>query len=1076
MRARIPAYALPRAGSPAAQKAVVDELSSPTYTHCRHAPRERVVQDFVVDMFVFDDFELDEARFELRRAGKALEVQPKVLRLLLYLVAHRERAVPGDELLRELWPETTVGAGSVKRAVLAARQALGDRSESSIRTVRGLGYQFARSVRGSAPAPAGKPSPPSAAAAIGGGSFVGREALMEVLQATLDDALAGKSRCVLLTGAPGIGKTRTAGELLARARARGAHVWLGPSTAAFGAPALWPFMQVFRDALRDRGASELQALMGAGVAEIVQALPDLQHAMPGLPAPAVLGTRSERFRLLDSVTAFLRRAAERHPVVLGFDDLQRADEASLRLLEFVVRQLGRAPILIVGTFRRELLGAGELPQPLAAVARAESSRIIELGGFDRAAIASYVASATGVQLPAFAVDALHEQTAGNPLFVCQLVESWRATDAAVSFKTLAGASQRLDLQGAIARHLEVVPEACRALLCVAAVLGREFSGALLARVLEQALEPVWLLLSQAEATQLIEPCAERGRFRFTHSLICDALYRQLPLAERARVHGAAARALEAQGIGQNYGLLVEVTRHFVEAAPVHDGGLALTYTLRAAEMSMARLAYEDAAGHFECALSLLEYAAPDPRRRMELLFRKGDALARTAELAAARAALFEVVALARELGDAETLFRAARLIAARPEIGKVDEAQLAALRDAQAALSEADPRRVLLQAAQAKSLAYSHKRSERVQLAREALRRGRKLDDLRLKTEVLIRCHEALIGPEHLPERVVIAAEVFQLAQQRGDASALLRAASTQIETCVESGDSDGFESALASMETLAERVREPYFRWLAKAGRGTQALIQGQLRVAEQRANEALALGRTFGDELALHMYYTQLVNVCMLENRFAESEPIAREMTLRHPGVQGWIARVGVIDGLLGRRDAAQRCLNEIMARQLEWLESEPWPLSGLCSIADLCAIVGDVEAAKPLYAALLPYADHQGLTHLASATYGPVARYLGVMAALQGELARAEEHFQRALALAERMRSPTFSSLTAATYGCVLLLAGRADKKARATALLSEALACAQRSQLEGISSFCRSIARQFSVAAPERTTPA
>ncbi|HKU40694.1 MAG TPA: winged helix-turn-helix domain-containing protein [Polyangiales bacterium] len=89
------------------------------------------------EVFAFDEFELDVGRFELRRAGDAVEVQPKVLRLLQYLIAHRERAVSADELLRELWPETTVSPGSLRRAVLGARQVLGDRadSNSTIRTV-----------------------------------------------------------------------------------------------------------------------------------------------------------------------------------------------------------------------------------------------------------------------------------------------------------------------------------------------------------------------------------------------------------------------------------------------------------------------------------------------------------------------------------------------------------------------------------------------------------------------------------------------------------------------------------------------------------------------------------------------------------------------------------------------------------------------------------------------------------------------------------------------------------------------------------------------------------------------------
>ena len=96
------------------------------------------------ELYKFADFELDGACFELRRAGRTLTVQPKVLRLLLLLVKERERVVGTDELFRALWPGEHVAMTSIRRAVRGLRQALGESAESqhSVRTVRGFGYQF----------------------------------------------------------------------------------------------------------------------------------------------------------------------------------------------------------------------------------------------------------------------------------------------------------------------------------------------------------------------------------------------------------------------------------------------------------------------------------------------------------------------------------------------------------------------------------------------------------------------------------------------------------------------------------------------------------------------------------------------------------------------------------------------------------------------------------------------------------------------------------------------------------------------------------------------------------------------
>jgi DNA-binding winged helix-turn-helix (wHTH) protein len=102
----------------------------------------------VTASYVFDEFTLDQARFQLRRGDAVVAVQPKVLRMLLHLAANRERAVGVEELLRVLWPGEYVGRGSIKRAIIGARRALGEAGDAqrTIRTVRGFGYQFARTV------------------------------------------------------------------------------------------------------------------------------------------------------------------------------------------------------------------------------------------------------------------------------------------------------------------------------------------------------------------------------------------------------------------------------------------------------------------------------------------------------------------------------------------------------------------------------------------------------------------------------------------------------------------------------------------------------------------------------------------------------------------------------------------------------------------------------------------------------------------------------------------------------------------------------------------------------------------
>jgi tetratricopeptide (TPR) repeat protein len=545
-----------------------------------------------------------------------------------------------------------------------------------------------------------------------------------------------------------------------------------------------------------------------------------------------------------------------------------------------------------------------------------------------------------------------------------------------------------------------------------------------------------------------------ARYRFTHGLIRDALYAQLSAAERAELHGRAGRALEAQGLGESTLLLAEVTQHFVRAAPAHDCGRALHYTLRSAESAFNTLAYEQAAAHFGRALQLIEYQEPNPQRRMLLLFRRGDALARTTERAAARSALYEAAALARELGDVELLVQSAALLASRPEAGSVDLAQEAVLRQALDALPDCDDRRVWLQALLAKTLSYASDPRERVRLARDALLRARRFEDPGLRLEALTRCHEALLGPAHLQERVAIAAELMQLAHQQGAADALLRAFSAQIETCLELGDVESIDAAVASMEVLAERVRDPFHRWHCKVVRGMRAYIAGDLPLAERLIEDTWQSGASLNEELARHVYCMQVVGLLRARGRVAQTEPLAREMALRYPTITGWRAAWGVAAWELGRREQARRVFNQLMDRSQGCAQGAAYQLSGFATLADLCAHLHDAQAAAELYEALLPFGAHHGFTHLGSMTYGPMARHLGLLAECQGRLDIAEQHFEYALTSAARLRSPLFSGLVGYSYARMLLRAGNVERRARASELLGQSLGLAEGAQLPGL----------------------
>jgi predicted ATPase len=175
--------------------------------------------------------------------------------------------------------------------------------------------------------------------------FVGRSTEIERLRASFEEALSGRFRILLVSGEPGIGKTRIAEELTTYARMRGAEVLWGRCHDGPGAPPFWPWVQIVRGWLRDREPRELLADLGPGASDLATIVSELHDMLPGLAAPPRLEPEQARFRLFEGVTVMLRNAAQRRPLVVVLDDLHWADEASLRLLQFLAREIGpaRAP-------------------------------------------------------------------------------------------------------------------------------------------------------------------------------------------------------------------------------------------------------------------------------------------------------------------------------------------------------------------------------------------------------------------------------------------------------------------------------------------------------------------------------------------------------------------------------------------------------------------------------------------------------------------------------------------------------------------------------------------------------------
>src|SRR3954466_4927672 len=601
------------------------------------------------------------------------------------------------------------------------------------------------------------------------GVFVGRENEVDRLRTALEDAFEGRGKLMMLVGEPGIGKTRTAQELGTYARVRGARVLVGRSYEGEGAPAYWPWLQMARAYIHDADPETVVTDMGPGVSDIAQVMSDLQDLIPGLANSASQSLEPEqaRFRFFDSITTFLKNAALREPLVLFLDDLHWADGPSLRLLQFLARELSDSRLLVIGTYRDVSLGRKHpLSQALADLSREGLVERVALHGLTEHEVERFIEVTASIRPPRSLVRAVYGETEGNPFFVSEIV-SLMAYEG-----TLDDAGQLDDFtvtipQGVrevVGRRLDRLSEDCNRVLAVASAVGREFSVEIVELVAELSRDRVLQLLEEAEGQRIVSDLSQPGalQFMFSHALVREALYEELGVTQRVRLHRRIAEAIEEVCVEDREAHLGELAHHFLEAQELER---AIDYSVDAGERAVSLMAYEEGADLYGDALQALELKVPTPdRRHVELLLKLAHAQTRAAEGHVAKENFRRAALLARELDDHELFADAAEGLAGWSEVGAIDHEAIGLIEEALALLGEEDSEvraRLLSRLAIAVYFVSDHPPAA---LPREAVAMARRVGDPATLAFALNDAHFVLHGPASGDERIALATELIEVA------------------------------------------------------------------------------------------------------------------------------------------------------------------------------------------------------------------------------------------------------------------------------------------------------------------------
>jgi class 3 adenylate cyclase/tetratricopeptide (TPR) repeat protein len=478
-------------------------------------------------------------------------------------------------------------------------------------------------------------------------------------------AWKGEGQIVLISGEPGIGKSRLAAALAEHIVGE-SHTRLRYQCALYHTnSALRPFIaQLERaagfkaDDTSEQRLDKLEALLAMGASQ-VQAVAPLFAALLSIPfgeryPPLALSPTQQRRRTLAALLDQFEGLARRQPILLSFEDVHWADATSLELLDLTVERVRQLPVLALFTFRPEF------EPPWVGLPNVGT---LTLGRLDPNEVENMVARVTGGRvLPAEVMKQIVAKTDGNPLFIEELTKT--VLEAGILVEDPEG--YRLDgplpplaipetLQDSLMARLDRLAPV-REIAQLGAAIGREFSYSLLRALVGRDESALRHGLAQLEQAGLVFRRGEppEAVYSFKHALVRDAAYESLLKSRRQRLHSQIAHALEEKFADIVASQPEIVAHHFTQAGLVEP---AIDYWLKAGHLALSRSANAEAVKHLRQGIELTQSQAPTAKRvRKELDFylALGPAMAATEGYAAPET--LRVFSHARDLlGDRGTL-------------------------------------------------------------------------------------------------------------------------------------------------------------------------------------------------------------------------------------------------------------------------------------------------------------------------------------------------------------------------------------------------------------------------------------
>ncbi|MCP2170339.1 BTAD domain-containing putative transcriptional regulator [Goodfellowiella coeruleoviolacea] len=825
-------------------------------------------------------------------------------------------------------------------------------------------------------------------------ALAGRADVLSTVDEALVGAGGGRGGLLLVTGEPGIGKTRVAEAAAGRAAELGLAVAVGRCPDESGAPALWPWLSVLRAVVR-QGSVPLRRLADqiglSALLDLGQQQAGDPDAGPTAPEPPAHTPRA--------MVELLAHAARERPLLVALDDLHWADPDSVRVLRVLTTLLPDLPLLVLATSRD---GADLHGPPAALMAELTGvwTRRLPLRRLTEPEVAQVLRHRFGPAVDEHLARVIHQRCGGTPFHVVELARLVPEVGAESLAEALPTGTRDL-----IRHRLRRLPDGAEAVLVVAAVVGEEFDFEVVASASDVPADTLLELVESTVDWGLLVEAGPVGRFRFSHALVRDTLRQSISRVRLARLHARVAAALEqraASGARAPGDLLDAIAFHWLAAAPVGHAEPAVTAAVAAARRAERMYAHQHAARLWSAAIEVIDqHAVPTTpaatRRLFDLLVDLGRACCRGGLNEQARTVLNRAIGLARQLDDPSALAVAAtvyssELLQPTREYQSGDDTVVDALRDALRLLPTADsPLRCLALAALAaeryfEAAAHGAGDQHGRDPSAEAVAMARRLGDPELLLRALHVRLQAIRHPDTLAERQALAEEQVELASQPGVSPDWLpKALVRRSTTWLEAGNMAEAQAAADACAIANQKVRlleiDVHLRWWEALRAG----LAGDPRTAEALAMKAYELHRNTvwgpGPALVGHRL-SWLID----EGRYQEMEAVIRAGMAAASGGPLTPQHLGLILALQGRIDEARAYCPpaaQVPEPPRDWL----WLLQMVLR-AYAWVLCGDVESCRWALDRLLPYAGRTVTNGSAVICWGSVDHFLGELAEVAGD----------------------------------------------------------------------------------------